>query len=177
MVRKRPCNCAFWFYVASLALPGPSLAFAPPETRQISIDISHWEEDAGTRAAGMLCLPNGRITKGDLQVFAEVGESRLNQSLDASFLSGASKIVVILRSSKFRLCAKRYGAFGLGSPNAFTGTGSFRVTLQFWADPSTLGDQRECSFDFERYKKISGSIGQIFADGLSQITSECRIPR
>ncbi|WP_225207831.1 hypothetical protein [Novosphingobium huizhouense] len=129
---------------ASTGIPSPPAPAAPPLRAlaqvRLLVDLPRTQR-AGARAAGMLCLPNGVVRVVDLvggdaaleatvrAALARAGETRLR---------GGGDIEIHLTEVSVKLCARKWGAFGIGGDHgALSGEANyaFRWTRTGDAEP------------------------------------------
>ena len=81
---------------------------------------------AVSRAAGLLCLPNGSLHLNDFMPSAEAAHAVLSAALPRGDAARQPELIVTLSGIGGKLCARDYGMFGMGKRQSFTGSVSFR---------------------------------------------------
>lgn len=161
----------------SMLINGAHSSVAPEGTLNVSIISDRWAGDSGSRAAGVFCLPNGRYDKSDFSQLIPLVEDKLQQvPLDIKRslrLKGATSVDFVILKVNFKLCAKKYGVWGAGRPNAMTGSVSFETLAQTRNVDGGLVEEMQCDFHFDTYKKKAASDSQIFIEGLNAAFVEC----
>lgn len=92
-------------------------------------------ESAGQARAGKLCFPNGKLHISDFirsqQAFRQLVDDE-NQERSGSAGSNpqtSDQTEISLASAKASLCAKNWGAFGMGNRRSLSGKVTFNFTL------------------------------------------------
>ncbi|NML95386.1 hypothetical protein [Novosphingobium olei] len=103
---------------AVAAVPSTSVAPTLPPLAHVSllVDLPR-SAKAGARAAGMLCLPNGAVRVVDLVGRDQALEATVRAALaraGEARLRGRGEIEIHLTDVSVKLCARNWGAFGMG---------------------------------------------------------------
>lgn len=147
----------------------------PPIPAKIIVD--EWTSDAGSRAAGAFCLPNGGYDRSDFEPLVPAVESSFGAvALPAGAqnrLPNAARADFHLLSVKMKLCAKKYGAWGSGQARAMTGSASYEARLKIRTASGAILAEKACAFTFAAYKKKAAPDGVIFSEGLRAAVQNC----
>lgn len=147
------------------------------EIPSVKINSNDWEGGAGSRAAGVLCLPNGGYEKADFLPFIPVAESSLHDAMMSLKIPDkfrtAVKIEFVIIAVKMKLCAKKYGSLGKGKRNAMTGSATYQTLVKGQNSTGELVGEVRCDFEFDNYKKKPSTDGVIFVEGLKAAYLQC----
>lgn len=129
---------------------------------------------AGVAKAGMLCLPSGRLHVSDFVASEQEFSNQVGRAFErevgaeTSFPSPAVPSVrIVLTSIDAELCARKYGAFGMGNRRALSG----RVEFHFaWSAPG-YGDVRQELISIDVAKSSGKPAEAILPDALAVLAT------
>lgn len=169
---------SFVFVLAVCAHPAcateaETLRFPPPQAK-ISASL---DERVGRLSAGTLCLPNGLLhlrdfVEGDSD-FATIASQSLwgFEQARVNRRGEVPSISIDLKSTTAKLCAKAWGAFGMGNTKSLSGDVSFVFD---WSSTSSSGLRRSGSSTIAFRVPVKQALvpKMIFQEAVQRVTSE-----
>lgn len=133
-VRLRGIIAALHFVISALAVPAYAAEQDGKPLLQAIVSLA-FDATAGTAKAGMLCMPNGRFRVADFVVSDSEFSARAREALlpraDAAKREKSAAIErlrITLDRIDASLCARKYGAFGLGDRRSLSGQIEFEFS-------------------------------------------------
>ncbi|HET9628625.1 MAG TPA: hypothetical protein VFP14_03990 [Novosphingobium sp.] len=153
----------------SLAAPLPALdPTAAPSNRaanNVALRFSpEAREDHVGKAAGLACLPNGKIYLRDFAPSPLLARDQLADALDRMGAAPLATVAVTLLSLEGKLCARDFGMFGRGDRQSLSGAVTFRFA---WSLES--GSVHQEAVTVEALRHNGGTPGDLFTRALDEL--------